>query len=458
VHIMRNARIIGLFSFALAGPYGLHAQDASVLDGIVLDSLAGRPISAVHVRIEPMHGGLPAAPAFMVVTGQDGSFKAAVGHRNDVRLILSHLAFAPVERIVRAADIGSGQVLRLAMVPMVHVIPEVTIRRAAPEVVFQRADLHVGDHRVTKEGVWVLAYDRPQLWHRQEEAGEQLFRNARLVLLDPLFNELTSQPLEGEVRRLHRDHRQRVVVDGRYQAWVAELRKGNIALGIVDRKTLHSAILPWTDSIAGHLLGSTRTAEWPAFDHVKHDPATQEQHAICAVQDDFVMQLFRSQYKYMSGREKVVAMDMEKATGVDREVIAGFMTGFQHDPYFKVPYAPLFVVGDTLCVFDHAREAIRRFRSTGEAIDEIPMVHQKERGWKGKLIQDPADGRVFALFAKGMHAFVRSIDPGTGSMGERIELTHPFPQEVQLYGGYAYYVYRPPGAVDRRALYREALR
>jgi hypothetical protein len=454
---MRNARIIGLFSFALAVQSSF-AQDRAVLEGLVVDSLTGKPVSSVHVRVEPMQGGKPAAPAFMVVTDQRGSFIAAVGGKNDVRLVLSHLAYAPLERMVGSADIGSGQVLRLSMVPKVHDIPEVTIRRAAPEVVFQRADLHVGDHRVTKEGVWVLAYDRPQLWHRQEEAGEQLFRNARLVLLDTLFNELASQPLEGEVRRLHRDHRQRVVVDGRYHAWVAEHRKGNIALGIVDRKTLQSAILPWTDSIAGHLLGSTRTAEWPAFDHVKYDPISQEQQAICAVQDDFVMQLFRSQYKYMSGREKVLAMDMEKATGVDREVIAGFMTGFQHDPYFKVPYAPLFVVGDTLCVFDHARERIRRFSSRGEAIDEIPMLHHKERGWKGRLIQDPADGRVYGLFAKGMHSFVRSIDPNSGSMGERIVLTHPFPQEVQVYGGYAYYVHRPPGAVDRRALYREAIR
>jgi hypothetical protein len=454
---MRNARIIGLFFFALVAQWAF-AQNTPLVEGLVVDSLHGDPIPGVHVRIEPIRGGRSVAPAFMVVTDQRGSFKAPVGEMNDVRIVLSHLAYAPLECIVRSSEIESGRVLRLAMVPKVHDIPEVTIRRAAPEVVFQRADLHVGDHRVTKEGVWVLAYDRPQLWHRQEEAGEQLFRNGRLVLLDTLFNEIATQTLSGEVRRLHRDHRQRVVVDGRSQAWVAELRKGDIALGTVDRKTLHSAILPWTDSIAGHLLGSTRTAEWPAFDHVKYDPATQEQHAICAVQDDFVMQLFRSQYKYMSGREKVIAMDMEKATGVDREVIAGFMTGFHHDAYFKVPYAPLFVINDTLCVFDHARERIRRFTSTGEVIDEIPMVHQKERGWKGRLIHDPATGKVFALFAKGMHSFVRSIDPASGRMGDRIVLTHPFPQEVQVHGGYAYYVYRPPGAVDRRALFREALR
>jgi len=454
---MRNAHIISLFFFALAAQWS-HAQDTSKLEGLIVDSLHGTPIAGVHVRIEVMRDGKGAAAPFMVVTDQRGSFSVAVDEYNDVRLVLSHLSYAPLEYIGRSADFDVGRVLRLAMVPKVHEIPEVIIRRVAPEVVFQHAELHVGDHRVTKEGIWVLAYDRPQLWHRQEDAGEQLFRNGRLVLLDTLFNEIASQTLNGEVRRLHRDHRQRVVVDGRDQAWVAELRTGSIALGTLDRNTLHSAILPWTDSIAGHLLGSTRTAEWPAFDHVKYDPTTQEQVAICAVQDDFVMQLFRSQYKYMSGRDKVIAMDMEKSTGVDREVIAGFMTGFQHDAYFRVPYAPLFVVRDTLCVFDHARERIRRFTSTGEALDEISMVHHKERGWKGKLIQDPADGRVFALFAKGMHSFLRSIDPTTGRIGERIVLTHPFPQEVQVYGGYAYYVYRPAGALDRRALFREALR
>lgn len=455
---MRNARIILLFSLACLAQWSALAQGPTRFEGLVQDSVSGLPIAGVHVRVEVLRPGRVAPTVAMLVTDARGGFSLDAPEIGDLRLVLSHLAYAPLERVVLWADRMAQQPMRLVMVQKVYQIPEVTIRRPAPELVFQRPNLHVGDHRVTDEGIWVLAYERPQLWHRQENAGEQLFREARLVLLDTLFNEVASLRLPGEVRCLYLDHRQRVVVDGRDEAWVAQLRRGNIILGRIQRSTLQEAILPWTDSIAGHLLGSTRTRDWPAFDHVRYDPVSQEQLAICAVQDDFMMELFRSQYKYMSGRDKVIAMNMEKRSGVDREVVAGFMTGFQRDPYFKVPYAPLFVMRDTLCVFDHARIRIRRFTTEGEPIDEVPMQHVNERGWRSKLIQDPTDGRVFALFSKGMHTYLRSIDPASGRMGDRMPLTHPFPKEVQVHGGHAYYVYRPPGDLDRRALFREALR
>ena len=160
----------------------------------------------------------------------------------------------------------------------------------------------------------------------------------------------------------------------------------------------------------------------------------------------------------MSGHDKVVAMDLERELGVDREVIAGYMTAFYNDPYFDVPYAPLFVVHDTLCVFDHYRERIRRFAPDLTVLGETALTYDKERAWKNKLLQDAVDGRIYAVFARSVHTWLREVDPKTGELGRVITLTYPFPEEVQVHDGHAYYVYRPYGSLQHRTLYREALR
>lgn len=450
---MTNAKWPWLFFVLLLVHSSLLAQTGTRLHGVVVDSLSAVPLAGAHVRMERTDTRRDLG---MTVTDANGRFSIALPNERGIALVAGHLGHSSKRIALGARNVSDTLLIQLA--PKAYDIPEVVIGKRVPEVVYQRRDLHVGDHYATREGVWVLAYEQPRLWHREENAGEQLFRNARLVLLDTSFQERSARVLPGEVRRLYRDHRGRVVVDGQRQAWVAEWRDSLIALGMVDRNTLHTSILPWTDSTAGRLLGTNRTAEWPVFDHVAYDPALDEQHTFCTIQDEHVLALFRSQYKYMSGRDKVIAMDMEIATGVDREVIAGYMTGFQHDPYFKVPYAPMFVVDDTLCVFDHVTQRIRRYSPEGESIDEVSMKHSSDRRWRGKLLQDTGDGGVYALFARGPSTWLCRVDPATGALGAPASLTHPFPEEVQVHAGHAYYVYRPQGPRDHRTLYREALR
>ncbi len=330
--------------------------------------------------------------------------------------------------------------------------------RPGPQVVYQRDDLHVGAFHVNDEGLWVLVYERPQLWHRESEAGARVLRGARLHLLDTLFNEKHAVVLPGAARALHHDHRGRPVAEGERDAWLAAAGEQGIHLSAIGREQLHSYMLPWTDSIPGRLLGSNLTPTYPAFDHVAYMPATKQSEVICSVTDAHLLELFRSQYKYMSGRDKVIAMDLALELGTDAETVAGYMTAFHKDIYYEVPYAPLFVVRDTLCVFDRYKGAIRRFDAGLNDLAEVPLAKERYRDrWK-RLLQDPASERVYALYNSGPRTMLRTIDVITGRMGDPVVLTHPFPEEVQVHDGYAYYVYRAFGSLQRRTLYREALR
>lgn len=421
-----------------------------VVHGLVLDASVERPLPGANVRLDGGEGG--------TVTDAKGHFELECGAAQEVTLRLSYVGYADRVRLVTSNEITSGERIVVLLQRSITELPVMDVHAPAPEVVFQRKDLHVGAYHVNGDGLWVLVYDSPQLWHREESAGEQVLRGARLYLLDTLFNERFHLSVPSEVRGLRKDHRQRTIVEGMKEAWFAWPGGEDIEFGRVDLTTLHEAVLPWTDSVPGYLLGNNLQPTYPAFDHFAHDPVRDTSRVICSVVDEHTMELFRSQYKYMTGHDKVVAMDLGREMGVDAEVIAGYMTGFPKDLYFNVPYAPLFVVHDTLCVFDHYRERIRRFNKELIVIDEVPIWHQRDRNWDELLLQDAANDAVHVVFTRNARTWIRRIDLATGTLGPATALTYPYPEEVQVHDGYAYYVYRPYGSLQKRTLYREVLR
>jgi hypothetical protein len=428
----------------------LRAQPV-LLSGVVLDSGTNLTLSGAHVSIPGTVEG--------AVSDAEGRFSLNVRRGVDVLLRVSYTGYTELQRKVPAKEVAGGEVLLLRLARGAILLDPTEVRaRIAPEVVFQRTDLHVGGFLANPDGLWVLAYSKPQLWHAQADAGQRVMQAARLVLLDTLMRELASIALPDDARAMHRDHAGRPVVEGARGGWIARREGDSLALGRIDGETLRAAVLPWTDSLGGKLLGNNRNEGYPAFEHFARDLKMNKDQLLCTVQDDFMIELFRSQYKYMSGPDKVIAMDLEIETGIDREIIAGFMTGFHKDLYFKVPYAPLFVVRDTLCVFDHAIDRIRRFLPDGTAVAEVKMRHASERHWAKALIQDGHSGHVYALFRQGPRTWLRSVEARDGSLGGPEMLTHPFPEDVQVHEGHAYYVHRPHGSTQKRTLYRERLR
>jgi len=445
---MMSQRSIGVL---IAGMLAVAAMSQDLmLRGRVIDAATERGIVDAHIRSK--------GTSNIAVSDANGSFELACPGPTAVTLEISRVGYATLELEAGAHAWTDQEPLIVRMVARAVDLPEVTIDRPKPEVVYQRDDLHVGDYFTKDDGVWVLTYERPKLLHREDEAGKQVFRDARLHLLGHDFVERSSVRLPTDVCRLRHDAVHRVIVEGTGSAWVAMQEGGEVFLSAIDLKTLHEQVLPWTDSIPGQLLGSDLDPTFPAFKHVAYDLTAQASQTICTVQDDFRMELFRSQYKYMSGHDKVVAMDLALETGVDAEIIAGYMTSFHKHLYFRSPYAPLFVVKDTLCVFDHYKERVRRYLPDHTAIDEVPITYHRDRNWKHQLLQDRDDGAVYVLYARNLRTWLRRIDPSTGRLGPERVLDHPFPEEVQVHDGYAYFIYRPYGSLQHRTLYRQAIR
>ncbi|MEO8068540.1 MAG: hypothetical protein ABI599_12665 [Flavobacteriales bacterium] len=352
-----------------------------------------------------------------------------------------------------------GQV-RIALLPEKIVLPEHAVHAAVPEVIFQSDSLHAAMFEPGADGLWVLAYAHPRMWRDQARAGQDILRDVVVVLLDTLLNEVARKPLPGECLGLHIGRRGEAYVIGTDRVWPIDLVEGRIVLKTMLSNVFQEAVKPWTDSIAGHWLGSDFDPTYPGFDHLAYQPVDDIVSVFCSVQDTFVMELFRSQYKYMSGHDKVVAMDAELRTGIDRQIWAGYMTGFQNDPYFHAPYAPSFIRHDTILVFDHSSGQLRRFTQHRVPIDVVPINYQQGRvgrTWAGRIMEDRTDGEVYALFESEGRAWLCAIDPATGQLGPKHMLEAKWPEQVRVHSGHAYYIHRPFESLQKRTLYRERL-
>lgn len=417
---------------------------------VVLDSLDDRPISEVALLVGGRIGAITDAEGRAVVELPDAPLD----------IVLRHVAYGEQRRRWTPGERLSEGAWVVRLLPRSILLPSANVERAKPEAVFQRKDLHAADLLINEEGLWVLAYEHPRMLRTQGDAGKEILRDVRLVLLDTLFNELASCPVPEDVYGLRHDLRNTVLIEGTEHAFSVERGAGVLELRPFGLDDLRHAVLPWTDSIPGWVVGTRTNEGYPAVDHLAHAPLLDSTAVICSVVDTFMMDLFRSTYKYLKGPEKVQAMTLADELGVDKETVAGYMGGFQHNIWYRPVYAPLFVVGDTLLVFDQVRARMRKFTRDLVPVGEAPLPYlarQERRDRVERIMQDRKAQGLYAVYARYGATWVRPIDPVTGALGDRFRITNGYPERVQAHEGYLYYISRPYGSLQKRTIYRERM-
>ena len=435
-------------SFVLIGPEQASAQSVSRTVQVV-DSMDGHPIAEVAITMDGI---------VQRATDSDGQAQLRWNARSNVMVRFEHVSYRSFELRVQSVPMDGPWVVR--MVPKDYQLGAVTVGRALPEVVFESPDLHAADLLINDEGLWVLAYEHPRMVRTQVDASKEILRDVRLVLLDTAFNEVASCPVPEDVFGLRNDLRKAVVIEGTQHAFGVGRAGDELVLRPFGLDELRRAVLPWTDSIPGWVLGSNADPTWPALDHLAFDPQGDTTLRICSVIDTFMMDLFRSEYKYMKGPDKVVAMNLAAQLGVDKETVAGYMSGFSHNIWYRPVYAPLFVVGDTLLVFDHERWRLRKYTRSFDPAGDAALPYQTKaegRFWSGDLVQDHVTQRIYAVFKRNGNTWLRSIDPVSGVLGDPFRLANSYPECVQVQAGKVYYIWRPYGSLQKRTIYREEM-
>jgi hypothetical protein len=134
------------------------------------------------------------------------------------------------------------------------------------------------------------------------------------------------------------------------------------------------------------------------------------------------------------------------------------MTGFSNGFLYETVYAPLYVINDTINIFDHSESKIWKFIKDTIEVGEIPFKYHKPKkksSWKRELIMDEVTGTIYGVFLKNGYYYLKQINPSNGKIVAERKLSFQYVSKLKIKDGYVYYTYKPSRTLLKKYLYKE---
>lgn len=434
---MRWLLVLALYFVAIK------ANAQTVIRFEAVEQTTKNPIS--QMQITATTNGEQSKPVF---TNTKGVAHITISSTDSVSFTFDHVAYMVLNEPVRTVY-KSGDTLTIRLkLEWVRMLEQVVIKPTGePDTVFQSERLSVEDFEFLPDGrMVILAYPRST-----KKGTELLLYNDSKIIREIPTKE---KPLE-----LIRDYRGNPhVVSEKTVSGVAMI-DGEPQLNPIDRAYFMTYIAPIVDTNVSRYFFSNYSEVYPAFDYFTYNFVDSSYRKIANIEDDFMMELYRAEYKWVDVRTKIWAKQKEFETGIDAEVWVG-ASYFTQSIYYKELYAPLFRRNDSIFLFDHYKNWMYRFNSSGDLIDSLPIYYHlkaKENGWKKQLVQDQITGQIYIVYELAGKTTLQRFDCATGKLGEMIPLFFRYTENITIRDNLVYYIYRPFESIQKKFLYNEKL-
>ncbi|PHR25110.1 MAG: hypothetical protein COA38_16190 [Fluviicola sp.] len=323
-----------------------------------------------------------------------------------------------------------------------------------PTVIFGSKKLSVQDFEIVdQDNAILLTYPK------------QLKKGSKLLLYDLDNIVKDSIEIDGEAVELRRDYEGHIYLVMKDICKRIIINKNKIET--IDISLYH--YLRHIDPVVGvsksKMFFSTYDQYYPAFDYVYLDVIDSTYTKFTSVIDREMMTEYRAEYRYvdMSDNDavqlKLAAKNKELATGIDAEVLFGrkYFTG---SIYYKAPFAPMFKMDDYLFLFNYHCDSLKTFDDNGKLLAGVGITHDHEkrkRGWQKLLLQDRIKNKVYVGYEIDGFHYLRRVNLSSGKLYAPIKLNHRYVENVQVYDGFIYYIYRPFESYQKKYFWREKL-
>lgn len=322
------------------------------------------------------------------------------------------------------------------------------VKSAAPDTVFGSKQLSVSDFEFHGENFVMLVYER------------RLDKGSKVIYVDKNQNVLSSFTVPDVAKSLYKDFTGKIHVVCEKKVYQIEITDNVMQFYPIKNDFFESQVKPWVDTAEAKAYMSNFVWYYPQFDYYVYGMEDSTFKKLYTVTDKPLMQLYRAQYKYVDGQDKVQAMKAELATGVDKEIWIAIWTGFPNSIYYKQLYAPMFVKEDTVLIFDHYSNKMYRFNSENNPIDTIDINYHlgyDKKSWEEQLLKDPITNSIYSLFLREGNYYLKELNTSTGEIMNSFKLAFRYPEKIKVNDGYVYYIYRPYESAQKKFLYKEKI-
>ncbi len=399
-------------------------------------------------NVKVIYGGKQVAK-----TNRDGEYSFKVTFQKEDTVKFDGFSFDPTSRVLTSRmakrKVVGDTLFWKPVYLKFHQFKEVAILAQKVDTVFGSPEFSVEDFELFEDDkLLLLAYEKT------------LNKGAKILLTDAKQEILSRYTVPGDAQYLYRDYADHVFVVCKEKVYMINVRSDVISLlpvPLEDYYGFHERVI---DTIGNNYYYSNYNELYPAVKFFMTERGDTAHHELYEVKDDFMMELYRAQFKYVSGRDKLWAYRKEQETGIDKEVWIG-ASSFTQDILYKPVYAPLFVVRDTVLVFDQYKKQLLKFDSDNDEVEVVPVtyhINMKGEKWEQPLIRDEVSDKIYALYNSGGYMFLKDVNYYNGATTNPFKLNNRFVENIQIRGGYAYYIYRPFESLQKKFLYREKLK
>jgi hypothetical protein len=327
-------------------------------------------------------------------------------------------------------------------------IKEVVIKAPGiPDTIYGSDRLSVADFEIQKNGKLILLTYSKQL----KKGGEIILFDGKEVL--------STFPVNDVPEKLIRDFRGNTHVICQSDILTIVTTKNEVQIASIEKDYFFKYIAPIIDTNRTKMYLNNFNPVYPAFDYFTFDRIDSSYKKILHIEDDLMMELYKSEYKWMDVRTKLWAKNKEIETGISAEVWVG-ANYFTQSLYYEEAYAPMFHRNDSIFVFDYSKDRLLIFNVFGDLIDTLAVYHHynpRKSGWKKNVIQDKVTGAIYAVFELNGFSYLGLIDVHTGRIEKKVKLAYKYVDKIRVNNNFIYYIYRPFESLQRKFLYREQL-
>jgi hypothetical protein len=368
-----------------------------------------------------------------------------------VQLNASHVLYNPKSTsfVVKRKSNSDTLFVRVRLESLqIRTLGDVVIKPpGVPDTVFASETLSVADFELLPtNGMVLLTYPR------------QLKKGADLIVMNG-DEKVYQREVQDTAIELVTDFKGVVHAVCRNKIESLLINENSIEEAVMTPEYFFNYVAPIVDTSSVKWFFSNFNKDYPAFNYFAFDAEDSAYMRVTEIKDELMMELYRSEYKWVDVRTKLWAKNKELETGIDAEVWVG-ANYFTQSIYYKSLYAPLFERQDTLFVFDYYKDQLRTYNSLGNPIDTLPLFHQynpKKSGWKNNLIQDKSTGDIYALFERSGYSYLGKIDLTNAQIKETVRLTNRYIDKISIKDEFVYYIYRPFESAQKKYLYKERL-
>lgn len=401
----------------------------------VLDQVSLRPIQGAHVLV--------GSSKISFVSDAQGLVNLSSWSLRQ-KLTLTHVSYDTL--CISGEDLLSNHTI--ALKPRLYELNTFSLNSERVETVFHSNYHYVHDYEILEDKLVLITFNH------------SLRKDAAITLcgLDQeiLFEfEIGEEPIE-----LIKDYKGELFLKTKFSLFRLPVIGDSIGFERVNVNDYQFRINNCVDSVSNHVVFNDNLEYLPRMNYYALDTRDSVFFKFKYIENEIVNKMQRWEYNELPLEEKRRARELaELVPNMDKKDVAAIFTGFHKTMYCEPVSAPLFVLDDSLFIFDHSKSVLYKLRNF-QVVDSIEITyHKSERflRWKDEVLFDKTTPEFYGVFLKNGYYYLKGISAEMGGVMSDFKVEKQFAENLKVQNGYAYYLYKKPSSPEKPFLYRELL-